>query len=89
MKSYIYHSVKLSNCERLVTRYTVSEKLFLSILKFLFFLLFIWPLQIFIWWPIKILFKIILMVIEFILRGIWWIIKLIPCLLFMRKLPNY
>ena len=89
MRSYVYRSVKLSNGDRLVTRYTLGESLLINILKFLFFLLIIWPFQLLFWWPIKILFKGALIVCEFILRSIWWIIRLPFCLIFKQKTPNF
>ena len=85
MKSYIYESVKLSNGGR----YTPAEGLAYSIIKFLIFLFIVWPLQLFVWLPIKLIFKGILIICEFTLRGIWWLIKLPFCLLFTRKFPNF
>lgn len=89
MRSYIYDSVKLSDGKRLVTRYTLEDAIFLNIIKFLFFLFILWPLEILIWWPIKLIFKGILIIIEFTLRGIWWLVKLPFCLLFSHKTPNF
>ena len=89
MKSYIYESVKLSNGGRYVVRYTPAEGLAYSIIKFLIFLFIVWPLQLFVWLPIKLIFKGILIICEFTLRGIWWLIKLPFCLLFTRKFPNF
>lgn len=89
MKSYIYESVKLSNGGRLVVRYTPAEGLVFSILKFFLFLLLVWPVQLFIWWPIKILFKAALILCEMTLRAIWWLIKLPFCRLFYKSYPNF
>ena len=89
MRSYIYESFKLSNGGRYVVRYTPAEGIVYSIIKFLFFLFLIWPFQLFVWWPIKIMFKGFLIVCELILRSIWWLIKLPFCLLFMHKCPKF
>lgn len=89
MKSYVYESVKLSNGGRLVTRYTPEERLALSIVKLFLYLLLVWPVQLFIWWPIKILFKVILILCEMILRAILWLIKLPFCRLFYKSYPNF
>ena len=89
MKSYIYESVKLSNGGRYVVRYTPAEGIVYSIIKFLAFLFIVWPVQLFVWWPLKFIFKGILIAIEFILRGIWWLIKLPFSLIFTKKKPKF
>lgn len=89
MRSYIYDSVKFSDGKRLITRYTTADYLFLSIVKFLLFLFVVWPFELFIWWPIKLLFKLALMLLEFVVRGIWWLIRLPFTLIFGRRLPDF
>ena len=89
MRSYVYDTVKLSNGQRIVTRYTLEESILLNILKFLFFLIILWPIELIIWWPLKLIFKGVLIVCEMVLRAIWWVIRLPFCLIFKRSLPNF
>lgn len=89
MRSYIYESVKLSNGGRYVIRYTPAEGIVYSIIKFLLFLFLIWPFQLFVWWPIKIIFKVALILCELIIRSILWVIKLPFCLLFKHAFPKF
>lgn len=89
MRSYIYESVKLSDGRRFVRRYTPAEGLVYSILKFIAFLFVVWPLQILVWWPMKLILKGFLILCEMIVRSIWWLIKLPFCLLFKRTMPNF
>lgn len=89
MRSYVYDSVKLSNGQRLITRYTLEESLVINCFKLLLFLFIIWPFQLLFWWPIKLIFKGILIVCEFILRTIWWLIRLPFCLLFKHSYPIF
>lgn len=89
MRSYVYETVKLSNGKKLVTRYTPEGYFFISLLKFLFFLFLIWPLEIFIWWPIKLVFKGVLILCEMILRAVIWLIKLPFSLIFSKKIPSF
>lgn len=89
MRSYIYESVKLSNGGRYVIRYTPAEGIVYSIIKFLLFLFLIWPFQLFVWWPIKIIFKGVLIICELIIRSILWVVKLPFCLLFKHTFPKF
>lgn len=88
MKSYVYETVKFKDGGRLVTKYTVGESLALSIMKFLFFLFILWPLEFFVFWPMVILFKLFLILCEFAIRGIFWLIKLPFCLAFSKNIQN-
>lgn len=49
MRSYVRESIELSNNRRLITHYTPSEFFWLSIIKFLIFLFFLWPLELGFW----------------------------------------
>lgn len=89
MKSYIYESVKLPDGKRYITRLTPSEYVFNSIIKFLFCLFIVWPLQIFFFYPFLYTIKVLLIICEFILRGIWWLIKLPFCLIFKKTTPQF
>ena len=89
MQSYIYESVKLSDGRRYVAKYTPAEGCIYSIIKFLFFLFLVWPFQLFVWWPIKFIFKGILIVCEFAIRGVLWLIKLPFSLIFRGQLPKF
>ena len=89
MKSYIYESVKLSDGKHFVKRYTPVEGLVFNLLNFLCYLFIIWPIQIFVWWPIKLIFKGFLILCELILRGIWWLVRLPFCLLFYKRMPIF
>lgn len=89
MRIYVVDHVKLSNGKHLVSRYTPEEYIAGTILKFFLFLFIIWPFQIFIWWPLKFLFKLILIIGEIVLRGIWWLIRLPFCELFTHKPPEF
>jgi len=89
MKSYIYENFKLSDGRNYVVRYTPAEGILYSILKFFAFLFFVWPIQLFVWWPLKLLFKGILIFGELIIRGIWWLIKLPFCRLFLKRYPKF
>ena len=46
MKSYVRESIKLGNGKTLITHYTTSEYFWMSVLKFVFFLLVLWPIEI-------------------------------------------
>ncbi len=64
MNVYIRESKSLGDGKRLITHYTPGEYLFLSIIKFLFFLFVLWPLEI------------TLIIIVFFLKVIWFCITL-------------
>ena len=89
MKSYIYETVKLSNGGKFVVRYTPAEGIVFSILKFLLFLCLVWPFQLFVWWPIKLMFKGFLILCELAIRAAFWLIKLPFCLLFAKRCPKF
>lgn len=88
MRSYVYESVKLSDGKRLVTRYTLGEVIWFNILKFLFYLFMLWPLEIFVWRPLKLMVKGSLIGIEMMFRLILWIIKCPFYLACRRRLPR-
>ncbi len=46
MRTYIRETKSLGNGKRMITRYTLEEYLWLSIVKFIIFLCFIWPIEI-------------------------------------------
>lgn len=48
MRSYVRESIKLGNGRTLITHYTPSEYLWISVIKFLFFLI-LWPVEITFW----------------------------------------
>ena len=58
MKSYFRRSVDVGDNTRYIIRYTPSDYLFISIIKFIFFLGVVWPGQI-VWLIIKFAFSII------------------------------
>ncbi len=89
VRSYVYETVKLSNTKRIVTRYTPSEALFISIIKLLAYLLIVWPFEIFVWWPVKVVFKYTLVLCELLLRCLWWLIRLPLFILAKKKMPSF
>lgn len=89
MRSYVYETVKLSNTKRIVTRYTPSEALFISIIKLLAYLLIVWPFEISVWWPVKVVFKYTLVLCELLLRCLWWLIRLPLFILAKKKMPSF
>ena len=67
MRSYVRESIELSNNRRLITHYTTSEFIWLSIIKFLFFLFFLWPLELTFWLIfiiVKYSFKLLILIIK-------------------------
>ena len=64
MHSYIRESRDLGNGRRLITRYTPGEYFFINLIKFLFFLFVVWPIEI------------TLIICLAILKVIWFIISL-------------
>lgn len=52
MRSYVRESIKIGENKRIITHYTLTESIFLDILKFLFFLFILWPIQL-IWFVFK------------------------------------
>lgn len=89
MRSFVIEHVKLDDKTRFITRYTPSEYIRWSILKFLLCLFVLWPLEFLVVYPCWFLLKVFLLLCELILRGIWWLIKLPFCLLFKKRLPLF
>ena len=52
MRSYVRESRKIDENTRIITHYTLTESIILNILKLLFFLFFLWPIQLF-WFVFK------------------------------------
>lgn len=88
MESYVLRVKRNSDGTRIVTRYSLGESIFIDIIKLIFYVFVLWPLELFVILPIRLLILLFLIVIEFIIRGLFWLIKLPFCLLFLHRLPE-
>jgi len=88
MKTYVYDKKKLSDGKIMVTRYTLGESLFINIVKLIFFIIILWPLEIALWIFILIC-KLLFNICVYLFKILLWIIKLPFCLLLYKRLPNF
>ena len=58
MRSYVRKSESIGKNTRIITHYTPGEYLFLSIIKLIFFIVILWPIQI-IWFLLTIPFRLL------------------------------
>ena len=89
MKSFVIENIKLPNGQRIIKRYTVAESFIASVGKFIFFLTIVWPFQFLVMYPVIIICWLLLILLELIIRAIFWLIKLPFCLLFLKRYPNF
>lgn len=89
MKTYVFERERLKDGTSMITRYEPGEYLWWTLLKFLLFLFFLWPLELFFWFIIYPLFWLFVIALKFFLRCIWWLIKLPFCLIFKKRLPMF
>ena len=88
MRTYVYDRKKLSDGKIMVTRYTLSESLFINSIKLIFFVTILWPLEI-AFWLLVIVCKILFIIVKYIFKIMLWLIKMPFCLLFSKRLPNF
>lgn len=93
MKSYVIEHLPIGNNAHIITKYSHADFFLWSVFKFLAMLFIVWPIEIFIVIPLRVIGILLLALCEMILkitfRSIWWVIKLPFCLLFKHRLPKF
>ena len=89
MKTYVYERERMKDGTSMITRYELGEYFWVSVVKFLAFIFLLWTLELVFWFVIYPAFWLCVIAVKFLLRCVWWLIKLPFCLLFKKRLPLF